>query len=240
MITVNNVWLSAGNTAILKNINVVLPAQRITILLGASGAGKTSLLKCIAQIYTQYTGTILLHDKDIKQYSAQQRAHAIGVVFQQCHLFPHMSVLQNCVQPQIINGSSKSEAEKQAQEMLKKLGITCLASLYPYQLSGGQQQRVAIARTLCLQPHVLFLDEPSSSLDPQNTKVLAALLKKFNAAGMAIVLCSHDVVLIKAMLLSKSLPVDIYFLTNGTIVDHVDVMSEQDLTKSSLKEFLTH
>ena len=145
MIIVKNVLLSLNGKSILSDIHVKIPKGRITIFLGSSGAGKTSLIKCIAQVYTRYEGDILLYDRDVKELSALQRAQKMGFVFQHGYLFPHLNVLNNCVQPQVINGISSDIACKNAMGKLEGLHIEQLALAYPHHLSGGQQQRVAIS-----------------------------------------------------------------------------------------------
>lgn len=233
MITVKNLSLELHSTSILNNVNVTIAEGRITIFIGSSGAGKTSLIKCIAQVYAHYTGDVLLHGQNVKQLSAQQRAQAMGFVFQHGYLFPHLTVLKNCMQPQMINGISADVAHETAVKKLEQLGIAQLALAYPSHLSGGQQQRVAIARSLCLQPQALFLDEPSSALDPHNTKLLAALLKNLNEAGVTIGLCSHDVLLVKDLLDR------IYLLEQGTVVEESDFHAQLPIGKQ-ITAFLAH
>lgn len=234
MITVKNLSLQLQGKSVLHDISMVFPKKRIVTLIGSSGAGKTSLLSCIAQLYTHYTGSVFLHDQNVMQLSAQQRAQAIGFVFQQCHLFARFTVLQNCVQPQVINGVAPAVAHNQAMQKLEQLQVACFAHAYPHQLSGGQQQRVAIARALCLNPEILLLDEPSSALDPQNTKLLATLLRDLNAAGMTIGLCSHDVLLIKNVLDY------VYLLDHGKIVEQGDFKNNQSQDCEKINAFLAH
>lgn len=233
MITVKNLSLQLQGKPILNNVNVAITKGRITIFIGASGAGKTSLIKSVAQVYKHYVGDILLYGQDAKQLSAQQRAQAMGVVFQHGYLFPHLTVLNNCVQPQVINGIAADVAHEHAFKQLEQLHIAHLASAYPGHLSGGQQQRVAIARALCLQPAVLLLDEPSSALDPHNTKLLATLLKNLNEAGVTIALCSHDVLLVKELLDR------VYLLENGAVVEEADFHAQLPIGKQ-ITAFLAH
>jgi ABC-type sulfate/molybdate transport systems ATPase subunit len=123
MIIVKNVSLSLNGKSILSDIHVTIPKGRITVFLGSSGAGKTSLIKCVAQVYTQYAGDILLHDHDVKKLSALQRAQKMGFVFQHGYLFPHLNVLNNCAQPQVINGVAFDIACKNAIGKLEELHI---------------------------------------------------------------------------------------------------------------------
>ncbi len=162
----------------LFNVSFTIPRGRITAFIGKSGSGKTSLFKCITHLNIPYTGTITYKDSDLSQLSPKQRASIVGFVSQQFDLFPHLSVLQNCIQPlQVVRGISKKEATDIAFKVLSQLDIDALKDTYPAQLSGGQQQRVAIARVLCFDPDVLLFDEPTSALDPQNTSTIAQIMK---------------------------------------------------------------
>lgn len=233
MITVKNLSLQLHGKPILNNLNVAIAKGRITIFIGSSGAGKTSLIKSIAHVYTHYTGDVFLCGQNVKQLSAQQRAQAMGFVFQHGYLFPHLTVLENCVQPQVINGIDHAVAHENALQQLEQLHIAQLAFAYPTHLSGGQQQRVAIARALCLQPKVLFLDEPSSALDPQNTKLLSILLKNLNESGVAIALCSHDVLLVKELLDY------VYLLEHGAVIEEADFKTNVPVGRQ-IATFLAH
>lgn len=224
---------------ILKNITVSLPKGSMTMFIGKSGAGKTSLLKCLAQLYSNYGGDIHVRASDnfpyksLKKLTAQERVHAVGFVFQQFNLFPHMTVLQNCVHPQIAAlGITLDQAEKKAIYWLEALGLLAHQAVYPSQLSGGQQQRVAIARALVLEPKVLLFDEPSSALDPMGTKALAALLKDLNNKGVTIGLCSHDVSFIKELLDR------VYLLEAGTVIDSYQKADGQLVIGSPIEMFL--
>lgn len=203
--------------SVLKDVSFCLPTGRITIFLGKSGAGKTTLFSCITQLQKKYTGTITIDDVDIQKMSSQQRASSIGFVSQQFNLFPHLTVLKNCSQPlQIVLGLSSQKADKRALEMLSLLNIETLRDNCPAQLSGGQQQRVAIARALCFKPQVLLLDEPTSSLDPQNTKNIVDIIQNLCQNNIAIGITSHDMAFV-------SLMVDrIYFMQEGKIAEQFD------------------
>jgi ABC-type polar amino acid transport system ATPase subunit len=214
MITTKNLKLKIKNKTILDNVSVTVPKGRITTFVGKSGAGKTSLLKCLAHLYHHYSGDILYQDTSITTLTPQQHARTVGFVFQQLNLFPHLTVLQNCTQPQVMALKTPlPKAQEKSLTWLDALGLAEHKDAYPHQLSGGQQQRVAIARALALEPQVLLFDEPSSALDPQNTRDLATLLKDLNKTGITIGLCSHDVTFIKEMLDS------VYLIDNGTVID---------------------
>ena len=212
MVKGTNITLEIDKKTILNNVTFEIPQGKITAFIGPSGAGKTSLLKCIANLYSHYTGTLMHQGTSIQKLSDKKRAHSIGFIFQQFNLFPHMTVLQNCSSPlQMLHELSNEDATAKALIVLAQLGMSALKDTYPAKLSGGQQQRVAIARALCLEPQVLLFDEPSSALDPQNTKMLAALMGDLCKNGVTIALSSHD------MNLVSTIADHVYYLEDGCI-----------------------
>ncbi len=224
MIKTNKVSLHIGDKTILNNASCEVAKQRITAFIGHSGAGKTSLLKCIANLNAGYSGTITYEGMPIINLSAEQRVHAIGFVFQQFNLFPHMTVLQNCMHPMTaVLGFDMSTAQAKALATLKSLGIEMLKDAYPAKLSGGQQQRVAIARVLCLDPKVLLFDEPTSALDPKSTKTLQLLLKELVKVGVTIALSSHDMAFVQGVM-DK-----VYFMSDGQIIEVYDVTTGSEI-----------
>lgn len=213
MLILKDINVIYNKTPILHSISASIPLGRITCLVGKSGAGKTTLLQTIAHVTHNYTGTITLNGKNLATASPAERASLVGFVFQQCNLFPHLTVLENCTQPLIVvKHYSKTKAEEQAYKLLSYFGIEQLAQRYPVALSGGQQQRVALARALVLEPQLLCLDEPTSALDPENTHLLVALIQKLTQQGITIVLSSQDTTLLKALLDNA------YFIDQGRIV----------------------
>ena len=207
-----NITLEIDKKKILKNVSFNIAKGKITAFIGPSGAGKTSLLKCIANLYSHYEGTILYQGTSIPKFSDKERAHSIGFIFQQFNLFPHMTVLQNCCEPlQLLYKLSSQDASVKALSVLEQLGMDACKDAYAARLSGGQQQRVAIARALCLEPQVLLFDEPSSALDPHNTKMLASLMADLCKNGVTIALSSHD------MNLVADIADHVYYLEDGCI-----------------------
>lgn len=227
-ITVTN---NKKTQTILNNVSFDVPKGRITVFIGRSGAGKTTLLKCIATIIETFTGTILVDGKELKEVSKEKRSSYIGFVFQDFNLFPTMTVLQNCIDPLLIRGVSKKDAIKKAAEVLALLGMERFVERYPQQLSGGQKQRVAIARALCLEPKVLIFDEPTASLDPENTKILITIINKLVQQGITVVLASQDMPFVNEV---ADL---IYLIENGKTVERFDKKNKATMNQK-IKKFL--
>lgn len=235
MVITHNLSLrySRKESLILNDVSITFPAGRITVLLGKSGAGKTSLLRSIAGLEKPIHGSILIDGKDLSKMPCSQRARNVGIVFQQFNLFPHLTVLQNCMQPLMVNNAMfEDEARTKALAYLKMVEMEALAHRYPMQLSGGQQQRVAIARALCLEPQVLLLDEPTSALDPANTKALQRLLQYFAEQGLALVISSHDMEFVRNILDRA------YLIENGNIIDYLDNKNSMVNSGSKINHFL--
>lgn len=218
----------------LNQVSFQLLPGRITAFLGKSGAGKTSLISCIAQLQSQYTGRITHAASDIRQLAPRVRAERIGFVFQQFNLFPNLTVLQNCMQPlMVVLKFDQQQAQDRAHEALNIVRMREYEKKYPGQLSVGQQQRIAIARALCFKPQVLLFDEPTSALDPENSTVIAQTIKNLAQCGVAIGLTSHDMTFVRAIFDRA------YFMQEGAIVESFD--SQQDVTLEDmplLKSFL--
>ena len=194
MLKIKDVSLVKKSAKILSRITHEIPRNKITLLLGESGSGKSSLLRCMAQLESNYEGEISYQGQCIKNLPPKERGRLIGFVSQNYALFPHMDALGNCTQPQVLNrGVSKRLAIERAREMFFSLGIEKLSSAYPHELSGGQQQRVAIARAALLSPLFLLLDEPTSALDPENTNRLIEILMRLGSRGVGLVIASQDI-----------------------------------------------
>jgi ABC-type polar amino acid transport system ATPase subunit len=222
MVTVNNVTVRPGEQIILSDVSLSFVPGTITTIIGDSGAGKTTLLKSVVGLVPITAGTIMINGKSLQEFLPQQRAKEIGCVFQDFNLFPHMTVLENCIDPLRVHGIAYHDARTRALTVLKELGMATYQDRYPSQLSGGQQQRVAIARALCLNPRVLLLDEPTASLDPVNTDLLTGILKTLAQRGLTIVVSSQDMDFVRKIIDRA------YFMQSGRIVESCENAAQRD------------
>lgn len=218
---------------ILKNVHFTIEEKRCTLFIGKSGSGKTSLLKCLSHLFSSYEGSIEYFGKPIREMSNSERVGALGFVSQQFNLFPHMTVLENCLHPQVhVLKRETGEAKEDILQIMEKLEIASLCDRFPHEISGGQQQRVAIARALGMRPKILLLDEPSSALDPESTAQLQKLLHNLKEQGITLVLSTHD------MHFAKKLLDRTYFMENGRIVESFDKETEEIPKDSMTYQFI--
>lgn len=195
MLKVKNLNKSFGENKVLNNINFEVKSGEVCVLLGKSGAGKTTIFRCINGLETFDDGEIIVDDCTMKDKShISKNRDKIGMVFQNFNLFPHMSVLENIISAPInVLKKSKEDAVKQAKEILKMVDLEDKIHAYPYELSGGQCQRVAIARACALTPKVLCFDEPTSALDVDSIEKVSKIIRNLKAKGMAILIITHDI-----------------------------------------------
>jgi ABC-type polar amino acid transport system ATPase subunit len=192
MVNVKNLTVEINNKKILNDITCTLLPGRINSFIGKSGSGKTTFLKALINLIPITIGQILIDKKELKKKTEKEQSEEIGYVFQDFNLFSNLTILQNCIDPQIVHGKKIEKAKEDALTELKRLGILECINKYPSELSGGQKQRAAIARALCLKPKVLLLDEPTAALDPINTEILIKILKALQIEGLTIGLASQD------------------------------------------------
>lgn len=213
MAAVNKLVVQLQGQLILKSVSCLLAPGKITTFIGKSGAGKTTLLKSLVGLIPIAQGSISINGKSIAELSNTQRSEEIGYVFQDFNLFPHLTVLQNCIDPLIVHGIPYNQTQKRAHEILQQLEMHNFLNKYPSSLSGGQRQRVAIARALCLKPRILLLDEPTASLDPLNTDILVQILNNLTKQGLTIGLSSQDMSFVRKVFDS------VYYMESGQIVE---------------------
>lgn len=196
MLRVKNLNKSFGDNKVLNNISFEVNSGEVCVLLGKSGVGKTTILRCINGLEAFDDGEIIVDNcvmKDKSQISKNR--DKIGMVFQNFNLFPHMSVLENIISAPInVLKKSKEEAIKEAKEILKMVDLEDKINAYPYELSGGQCQRVAIARACALTPKVICFDEPTSALDVDSIEKVSKIIRDLKSKGMAILIITHDIV----------------------------------------------
>ena len=214
MLKINNISLNKKKNKILSSISLKASKGRISLLLGKSGSGKTSLLRCISQLETAYEGEISYEGRALSALSAKERCRLIGFVPQSYALFPHKNALDNCAHAlRAVFGASKASAAAKAAEILRSLDMEKFLDRFPQELSGGQQQRVAIARALALNPSFILLDEPTSALDPENTERLIEIVRRLQAEGRGVIISSQD------MAFAKKILDRAYFLEQGAFVE---------------------
>ena len=206
MVRAEQVWKSFGKLDVLKGIDLVVKPRETFVLLGPSGGGKSTLLRCINHLEKIDAGRLyvdgelmgyiergdILHEMPQREV-AKQRAK-IGMVFQRFNLFPHLTAIQNVMEsPIMVQRMNRKEAEHEAEKLLTEVGLKEKLDVYPAQLSGGQQQRVAIARALAMKPKLMLFDEPTSALDPELVGEVLDVMKRLAHEGMTMVVVTHEI-----------------------------------------------
>ncbi len=205
-----------GGFHALKNINFRVANGERIVLCGPSGSGKSTLVRCINQLETVQSGTIVVDGIDLTagRRNVDAVRMEVGMVFQQFNLFPHMTVLDNCMlAPLKVRGVSRDEARATATRLLDRVQIGAQADKYPAQLSGGQQQRVAIARALCMNPKIMLFDEPTSALDPEMVKEVLDVMIELAGTGMTMICVTHE------MGFARAVADRVVFMADGEIVE---------------------
>ena len=205
-----------GTHAVLRDISFSVEKGEVISIIGSSGSGKSTMLRCINLLETPTGGQIFFEGKDItaKDVDLSRYRARVGMVFQQFNLFHNMSVLANCVSPQTtVLGRKKQEAEERAREYLSRVGMSAYLDARPAQLSGGQKQRVAIARTLAMDPDIILFDEPTSALDPEMVGEVLALMKELAEQGMTMIVVTHE------MGFARDVADRVIFMADGGIVE---------------------
>ena len=196
VIQIKNLQKVFGEREVLKSINFNVDKGEVVTLIGSSGSGKSTLLRCINLLETPTSGAVLYHGKDIQApgYNQQSYCAKVGMVFQQFNLFNNMTVLENCVYPQVkVLGRSEKEAQENAKNYLRKVGMIAYINALPRQLSGGQKQRVAIARALVTKPKLILADKPTGALDSETGHSVLDLFFSINKEGTTVVVVTHDI-----------------------------------------------
>lgn len=195
IIKVESLKKSFGKNEVLKGISTEIKKGEVVVIIGASGSGKSTFLRCLNLLEEPTDGKIIFEDTDITAKGVNINIHRqkMGMVFQQFNLFPHMTILKNMtVAPIKLLKMDKAAAEEKALKLLERVGLADRANDYPSQLSGGQKQRVAIVRALCMDPKVMLFDEPTSALDPEMVGEVLAVIKELAESGMTLAIVTHE------------------------------------------------
>ena len=216
MIEFKNVNKWFGKLHVLNDINLEIPKGEVLVICGPSGSGKSTLIRCINRLEPIQKGKIIVNDVPVhdKATNLTKLRADIGFVFQQFHLYPHMTVLENVMlAPVNVKKIAKSKAEKIAMEKLEQVGLTEKSDVHPAQLSGGQQQRVAIARGLAMSPEIMLFDEPTSALDPEMIGEVLDVMVNLVSEGMTMCVVTHE------MGFAKKVANRVLFMDEGAIVE---------------------
>ena len=216
MISVKNLTKSFEGIDVLKGLNIEINKGDVVCVIGASGSGKSTFLRCLNMLEVPCGGEIIFEGEDLCAPKVDLNRHRMkmGMVFQQFNLFPHMTILENMtVAPKMLLKLSTEEAKERAMTLLKRVGLDDRADSYPSQLSGGQKQRVAIVRALCMNPDVMLFDEPTSALDPEMVGEVLDVMKELAKEGMTMVVVTHE------MGFAREVSSRVVFIDEGVILE---------------------
>jgi general L-amino acid transport system ATP-binding protein len=231
-----------GNFAALSEVSLTVKRGEKIVICGPSGSGKSTLIRCLNQLEMHDAGELIINGVKIDDNpkSFERVRSEIGMVFQQFNLFPHLSVLENCIlAPTKVRRLDRQEAVRIAEKYLARVKIPEQAHKFPGQLSGGQQQRVAIARALCMNPQIMLFDEPTSALDPEMISEVLDVMVDLATAGMTMLCVTHE------MEFAKRVADRIVFMDQGKIVEESDPATffsnpQTERAQNFLKQILKH
>ena len=229
---------SFGKLEVLKGLTTTIKKGEVVVMIGPSGGGKSTFLRCMNLLEQPTEGKIVFDDIDIVSADEKTKNKVrseMGMVFQHFNLFPHLSILDNItLAPRLVRGVDRATAEKKAMELLERVGLAEKAKAYPQQLSGGQKQRVAIVRSLAMEPKVMLFDEPTSALDPEMVGEVLDVMKDLAKNGMTKVVVTHE------MRFARDVASRVLFLEGGRIAEEGTPMAIFGAPKGErLKEFLS-
>lgn len=226
LIQVRDLAKSFGTVKVLEGINVDIHKGDVVCVIGASGSGKSTFLRCLNLLEEPTGGQIFFEGVDITDKNTDINKHRqkMGMVFQQFNLFPHMTIMENLtLAPMKLQGKKKEEVESEARALLERVGLSDRADAYPNQLSGGQKQRIAIVRALCMKPDVMLFDEPTSALDPEMVGEVLNVMRDLAREKMTMVVVTHE------MGFAKEVATRVMFMDGGNFVE-----------ENAPKEFFEH
>ncbi len=222
-ISAKNIYKKFNKNEVLKGIDLEVNEGEVVAVIGPSGGGKSTLLRCLNKLETVDRGTIIIDGQTlctdtgngvnyVSKNEIRRIASSMGMVFQQFNLFPHMTVLENLIEAPInVQKRDKATVIKEAEELLAKVGLSDKRDEYPRKLSGGQQQRVAIARALCMNPSIMLFDEPTSSLDPELTGEVLKTMRALAEEKMTMVVVTHE------MGFAREVATKVVFMADGKV-----------------------
>ena len=233
---------SYNGVEVLKDINFTISKGEVLSIIGSSGSGKSTMLRCINLLEKPTGGDILYHGESIlsSKFNQNKFRSKVGMVFQQFYLFENMSVMDNCTVAQIkVLKRDKVSAVKEAKKYLELVGMIDHSHKKPSMLSGGQKQRVAIARALCMNPEVLLFDEPTSALDPEMVNDVLQVMSKLAETGMTMVVVTHE------MQFARDVSTRVCFMNEGYIIEDTDPKTmftnpKHERVKEFLKNYLNN
>lgn len=248
-IKATNIWKKFNNLEVLKGIDLEVNEGEVVSVIGPSGGGKSTLLRCLNKLETIDKGSITIDGEElcretsggteyVKNNDVRRIACKMGMVFQQFNLFPHMTVLENLIEaPVNVQKRDKAEVIKEAEVLLAKVGLSEKRDVYPRKLSGGQQQRVAIARALAMKPAIMLFDEPTSSLDPELTGEVLRTMRELADEKMTMVVVTHE------MGFAREVATKVVFMADGHVQEQgrpeeIFVNPKNERLKSFLKVIL--
>lgn len=237
ILEVSHLEKSFGSHDVLRDISFQVAKGDVVSVIGASGSGKSTMLRCVNLLETPTGGSILYHGEDITDPKINVPAYRskVGMVFQSFNLFNNMTALENCMVGQIkVAGRKKEEAEEKAMAYLKKVGMDAYINAKPRQLSGGQKQRVAIARALAMEPEILLFDEPTSALDPQMVGEVLNIMRQLAQEGLTMIVVTHE------MAFARDISSHVIFMSDGVIEEEGTAKEVfLELKSEKTKEFLS-
>jgi polar amino acid transport system ATP-binding protein len=216
LLSVTGVRKSYGDKVVLDDVSLTVAPHDVVCLIGSSGSGKSTLLRCLNLLEEIDDGVISFEGREISDPRVDPREvrSRIGMVFQAYNLFPHLTVLDNCtLAPRLVHGVARREARERALSLLERFGLADQALKHPDRLSGGQQQRAALVRALCTSPTLLLLDEITAALDPELVGEVLEIVRAEAAAGMTMVLATHE------MAFARDVATSVCFLHEGRILE---------------------
>ena len=240
LLSVRHLKKTFGEHAIFEDFNLDVHKGEVVVIIGPSGCGKSTLLRCLNGLEPIQAGEILLDGEPVLRDdpSITRMRQKIGMVFQSYELFPHKTILENILlAPRKVQKRSRAEVEKEALELLQKVGLADRKDDYPRQLSGGQKQRVAIVRALCMHPEILLLDEITAALDPEMVREVLEVVLSLARSGSTMVIVTHE------MNFARAIANRILFIENGAVVEQSDdpkaffASPKTDRAKAFLKSF---